>query len=184
MEDPEAAPPLPADQPAAADAGAGDDGAAERAKALAAIAALKEKVAAQAAANGQHNGEATAEPAAPEAPARPRKKRFGPPANAPREAPKARKRKSRWETEPKSDSKALIVNNTALWPTDVTLPGGITVCLIDLVQAAHALAYSSAFACSRQQPHARCSSCCGHTSGTYSHRAAAACARAALQIQL
>ena len=101
-----------------------EQAAAERAKALAAIAALKSKVKADGAgANGEDIKEE-------KPPARPRKHRFGPPANAPREAPKPRKRKSRWETEPASDSKALIINDKNLWPTDVTLPGGITVRLL------------------------------------------------------
>lgn len=55
-----------------------------------------------------------------------RKKRFGPPANAPREVPK-KKRKTRWERSEPSTSSALIVQNRQLWPTDVTLPGGVTV---------------------------------------------------------
>lgn len=106
-------------------AAAADDGDEARQKALAAIAALKQKVVNADVA--QENGAAVGN-AVEEEPARPRKKRFGPPANAPRQAPKQRKRKSRWETEPTSDSKALIVNTGPLWPTDVTLPGGITVC--------------------------------------------------------
>ena len=115
-------PPLPLDTHsswAAPDAQAGD----EHERALAAIAARKDKVEGKAADSGEHSKElATAEPA------RPKKKRFGQPANAPRKAPKPRKRKSRWEcAELKSDSKALIVQTQHLWPTDVTLPGGITV---------------------------------------------------------
>jgi hypothetical protein len=104
--------------------GEAEQAAAERAKALATIAALKFKVQAEAAAkNGQENGAngGTTEPS------RPRKRRFGLPANAPREAPKPRKRRSRWETSETSDSRDLIVNDKNLWPTDVTLPGGITV---------------------------------------------------------
>ena len=108
----------------------GEDVAASRAKALAAIEAIKNKAAAQAPA--EVKGEAAA-PAADEnghaqaaEPEKPRRKRFGPPANAPREAPK-RKRRSRWETQETSDSKALIVQSGPLWPTDVTLPGGLSV---------------------------------------------------------
>lgn len=102
-----------------------DDVAAERAKALAAIAALKSKVQGDPALKKEEdqNGAAPADAQ----PARPRKHRFGPPANAPREAPKPRKRKSRWATEETSDSRALIINDRNRWPTDVTLPGGITV---------------------------------------------------------
>ena len=102
-----------------------DDVAAERAKALAAIAALKAKVQGDPALKKEEdkNGAAPADAQ----PARPRKHRFGPPANAPREAPKPRKRKSRWATEETSDSRALIINDRNRWPTDVTLPGGITV---------------------------------------------------------
>ena len=107
--------PLPVD----AQTAAGD----KRERALAAIVAPEDKVVDRDAANGQHSTvEAKAELA------RPQMKRFGPPANAPREAPKSRKRKSRWETaEPKSYSKALTLQSQHLWPTDVTLPGGITV---------------------------------------------------------
>lgn len=61
-----------------------------------------------------------------------RKKRFGPPANAPREIPK-KKRKSRWEKAETSTSSALIVQNRQMWPTDVTLPGGVTVCSMILL---------------------------------------------------
>jgi hypothetical protein len=123
MEDP----PVPSVDAQAPRDGLADAVANERATALAAIAAIRDQVAAAATAteNGQ-NGADTGN-AAPEEVSRPRKKRFGPPANAPREAPKPRKRKSRWETDTTSDSKALIVNNGPLWPTDVTLPGGITV---------------------------------------------------------
>lgn len=115
--------PLEAAPPAPDQNGAGDAEEA-RQRALAAIAALKEKVA-QRAENGAEQAAAAVPEEAVE-PARPLKKRFGPPANAPREAPKPRKRRSRWETEG-SDSKALIVQSGPLWPTDVTLPGGITV---------------------------------------------------------
>jgi hypothetical protein len=101
-----------------------EQAAAERAKALAAIAALKSKVQAEAPdKNGQENGVDVGNTAS----SRPRKHRFGPPANAPREAPKPRKRRSRWETSEPSDSRELIINDKNLWPTDVTLPGGITV---------------------------------------------------------
>lgn len=57
---------------------------------------------------------------------RPRKKRFGPAANVLAPAPKPRKRKSRWETED-SSSTTLALASKPLWPTDVVLPGGITV---------------------------------------------------------
>ena len=109
------------------EAAGSDDTDEARKKALAAIAALKNKVEEKKGADQDHG--AAASNAAAQAPARPLKKRFGPPANAPRQAPKKqRTRRSRWETEPSSDSKALIINSGPLWPTDVTLPGGITVC--------------------------------------------------------
>jgi hypothetical protein len=115
---------------ALASSGAGEDASAlgdearAKAAALNAIAQLKAKLvnaeSNPAQANGADNGQiAPAE-------AKPRKKRFGPPANAPREVPKPRKRRSRWETE-ETTSTALIVNSKPLWPVDVTLPGGITV---------------------------------------------------------
>lgn len=101
-----------------------------KAAALAAIAKLQANMAKP---PEETNGGAAADlPAAVKAegdvkPTVERKKRFGLPANAPREIPK-KKRKTRWERNEPSSSSALVVQNRQMWPTDVTLPGGVTVC--------------------------------------------------------
>jgi hypothetical protein len=124
----EVAPELPPDSAPALENGAAADA---KAAALAAIAKLQASIAAKAEQNGGSAavppGEtATVEGPSEEQPKPERKKRFGPPANAPREVPKKR-RKTRWERSETSSSNALIVQNRQMWPTDVTLPGGVTV---------------------------------------------------------
>ena len=124
----EIAPELPAEPAPAVENGAEADA---KAAALAAIAKLQANMAkAPVETNGGTAADAPVEPAKVEVEDKPkpeRKKRFGPPANAPREVPK-KKRKTRWERSEPSSSSALIVQNRQMWPTDVTLPGGVTVC--------------------------------------------------------
>lgn len=112
----------------------------------------KARAAAAAAAASEPEAPVTADPAAEpavaaDAPAtngearvgRPRLKRFGQPANVLAPAPKPRKRKSRWENEESGDT-TLALSSRTLWPTDITLPGGITVRpLHPALRVAHAL---------------------------------------------
>ena len=93
-------------------------------KAQNALAQLQAKLA-----NAAENTDAAPAEAAPtngDAQPKLRKKRFGPPANAPREIPK-RKRRSRWETNESNSTALTVQSGRSLWPTDVTLPGGVTV---------------------------------------------------------
>lgn len=113
--------PAPAAEAPVTDAAAEADA---KAKAQNALAQLQAKLAN--AADTKDGAAPEAVPANGDAQPKVRKKRFGPPANAPREIPK-RKRRSRWETNESNSTALTVQSSRALWPTDVTLPGGVTV---------------------------------------------------------